>query len=46
MPRKRKPPPPLPKKTCWHLYSLQNLNCEKFIKVVNKILQNDWQVIK
>jgi len=46
MPRKRKPAPQLPKKTCWHLYSLQNLSCDKFVKVVNKILQREWQVIK
>ncbi len=36
----------LPKKNYWHLYSLQNLNGEKFIKVVNKILRSEYQLIK
>jgi len=36
----------LPEKTYWHLYSLQNLNPEKFIKVVNKILKRNFIVIK
>jgi hypothetical protein len=25
---------------------LQNLNSEKFVKVINKILQHEWHVIK
>ncbi len=36
----------LPKKIYWHLYSLQNLNGEKFVKVVNKILRSEYQLIK
>lgn len=46
MARKRKTTPALPRKTCWHLYSLQNLNSEKFVKVVNKVLRREWQLIK
>ena len=36
----------LPRKVYWHLYSLQSLSGEKFIKVVNKILNKDFQLIK
>ena len=36
----------MPRKLYWHLYSLQNLNSEKFIKVVNKILRKEYQLIK
>jgi len=36
----------LPKKTYWHLYSLQSLNTEKFIKVVDKILREHFILIK
>lgn len=46
MAKKRKSAYKIPKKTCWHLYSLQTLNNEKFVKVVNKILKHEWQVIK
>ncbi len=46
MAKKRKSSYKIPKKTCWHLYSLQTLNNEKFVKVVNKILRHEWQVIK
>ena len=46
MAKKRKSNYKIPHKTCWHLYSLQNLNSEKFVKVVNKILRHEWQVIK
>jgi hypothetical protein len=35
-----------PKKIYWHLYSLQSLNPEKFIKVIDKILRHEFQVIK
>jgi hypothetical protein len=35
-----------PKKICWHLYSLQILSPEKFIKVINKILRREFSVIK
>ncbi|MFC1475751.1 hypothetical protein ACFLQW_01960 [Candidatus Zixiibacteriota bacterium] len=36
----------LPEKTYWHLYSLQTLNPEKFIKVVDKILKRHFVLIK
>ncbi|MEZ5357918.1 MAG: hypothetical protein R3F48_03745 [Candidatus Zixiibacteriota bacterium] len=35
-----------PKKSCWHLYSLQTLSSEKFIKVINKILRKEFMLIK
>ncbi len=46
MTKKRKSDSRVPQKTYWHLYSLQTLNSEKFIKVVNKILKNENQLIK
>ena len=36
----------MPRKIYWHLYSLQNLNSEKFIKVVNKVLNKEYRLIK
>jgi hypothetical protein len=36
----------MPEKTYWHIYSLQTLNSEKFIKVVNKILKREYILIK
>jgi hypothetical protein len=36
----------IPKKTYWHLYSLQNLESEKFARVVNKILRKQFTLIK
>ena len=33
-------------KKYWHLYSLQTLNSDKFIKIVNKILRKEYQLIK
>lgn len=36
----------MPRKIYWHLYSLQNLNGEKFIKVVNKVLRKEYMLIK
>jgi hypothetical protein len=35
-----------PKKLCWHLYSLQGLNSEKFIRVIDKILRHECMLIK
>jgi hypothetical protein len=35
-----------PRKVFWHLYSLQTLGPEKFMKVVDKILTRDFGVIK
>ena len=46
MAKKRKPDIKLPEKTCWHLYSLQALNSEKFIKVVAKISRQESLLIK
>ena len=43
---KKKNPVPLPKKTYWHLYSLQNLQSEKLAVIINKILRSECQVIK
>jgi len=36
----------LPKKTYWHLYSLQNLESEKLARIVNKILKKEYVLIK
>ncbi len=46
MSKKSKPEGRTPLKTYWHLYSLQTLNSEKFVKVVNKILKNEYHLIK
>lgn len=36
----------LPKKTYWHLYSLQTLESSKLIQVVNKVLKHEYVLIK
>ncbi|HOD65510.1 MAG TPA: hypothetical protein PLR32_06980 [candidate division Zixibacteria bacterium] len=36
----------LPKKTYWHLYSLQSLESDKLAKIVNKILSREYVLIK
>ena len=36
----------LPPKRYWHLYSLQSLQTEKLTKIVNKILQREYVLIK
>jgi hypothetical protein len=36
----------MPKKSYWHLYSLQGLQCEKLVRIVNKILKREFMVIK
>ncbi|MDH4157509.1 MAG: hypothetical protein OEW00_09580 [candidate division Zixibacteria bacterium] len=36
----------LPRKTYWHLYSLQNLQSEKLARIVNKILKKEYVLIK
>ncbi len=46
MPKRKKVNYQKPEKTYWHIYSLQNLNSEKFIKVVNKILKREYILIK
>jgi hypothetical protein len=33
-------------KKYWHLYSLQTLSSDKFVKIVNKILRKEYQLIK
>jgi hypothetical protein len=44
--QRRKTDYKMPEKTYWHIYSLQTLNDEKFIKVVNKILKREYILIK
>jgi hypothetical protein len=46
MPKRRKSNYKVPEKNYWHIYSLQTLNSEKFIKVVNKILKREYILIK
>ena len=36
----------VPEKKYWHLYSLQTLNSDKFVRIVNKILRKEYQLIK
>jgi hypothetical protein len=36
----------LPRKTYWHLYSLQSLQADKLTKIVNKILKKEYVLIK
>lgn len=36
----------LPKKTYWHLYSLQNLEGDKLVRIVNKVLKREYVLIK
>ena len=36
----------LPKKTYWHLYSLQTLQADKLTKIVNKVLKREYVLIK
>lgn len=42
-PRERKRLPP---KTCWITYGLQGLSTEKFLKVVQKILEGRYILLK
>lgn len=47
--KKEKPKPiytGLPRKKYWHLYSLQNLQSEKLVKIVNKVLNHEYVLIK
>jgi hypothetical protein len=32
-------------KLCWHPYKLQKLNLQQFIKVVNKILNDELEIL-
>ncbi len=36
----------LPKKTYWHLYSLQTLGSDKLVSVINKVLKSEYVLIK
>lgn len=44
--RKKRAWVPLPKKSYWHLYSLQTLQSEKLARIVDKILKHEYVVIK
>ena len=33
-------------KKYWHLYSLQTLSSDKFVRIVNKILRKEYQLFK
>ncbi|RME28639.1 MAG: hypothetical protein D6800_03660 [Candidatus Zixiibacteriota bacterium] len=46
MAKKDKKPIPLPKKTYWHLYSLQQLESSKFVQIVNKVLKREYRLVK
>ncbi|HVP06547.1 MAG TPA: hypothetical protein VMS71_01805 [Candidatus Acidoferrum sp.] len=36
----------LPKKTYWHLYSLQNVEGDKLVRILNKVLKREYVLIK
>jgi len=36
----------LPKKTYWHLYSLQMLQSDKLARIVDKVLKKEYVLIK
>lgn len=44
--QKPKPVTIMPRKTAWHLYSLQNLEGNKLVEVVNKVLRRELQLVK
>lgn len=44
--RKKGIPTGLPRKTYWHLYSLQSLEADKLAKIVNKVLKHEYVLIK
>lgn len=46
MPSAKKRPVLLPRKTYWHLYSLQGLAGDKLVQVVNKVLRGDFLLVK
>ncbi len=46
MPNTRRRTVGLPRKTYWHLYSLQTLDGDKLAKIVNKILKKEYVLIK
>ncbi len=43
---KKRPFIGLPKKTYWHLYSLQTLESAKLARIVNKVLRREYVLIK
>ena len=43
MAEEKKNPEPLPTKTYWHLYSLQNLQSDKLVRIVNKVLKQEFR---
>ena len=46
MAKKKKDTYRVPERTYWHLYSLQTLSSDKFVKIVNKVLSKEYQLIK
>lgn len=47
MPRKKKPKPfKKPAKELWHKFSLQKLTPQKFIEIVNKIINGELRLHK
>jgi hypothetical protein len=42
---KKKEVEPISQKLCWHPYKLQKLNLQQFIKVVNKILNDELEIL-
>ena len=45
-PKKQKEVFVVPKKTHWHLYSLQTLPSKQLTKVINKVLRQEYVLIK
>lgn len=46
MAEKKRKPAQMPKKTYWHLYSLQLLEGNKLVDVVNKVLKREFHLVK
>ena len=46
MEESKKIPVMTPKKTYWHLYSLQGITSEKLVRIVNKVLKKEYILIK
>ncbi len=36
----------MPKKTHWHLYSLQTMSSKKMAEVINKVLKQEYSLVK
>lgn len=43
---KREPDERRPEKTGHHIYSLQGLQTEKFIKLIDKVLRQEYYLVK